>query len=164
MKKPESLRAKLTAAFPELAADPNRLRMWTEKGALHHHMAPGNYNFVVTYTLTVVVEEWSHPAITLWVLLLDWLRIQQPDLVTPSNANGVFFEADILTTEDGDLSFDLPLREAIRVMRREDGGFNMEYVAEPDPLFPDTVPLFPETPLLKSIWVEGRQLLPEDLP
>lgn len=163
MKKPESLRAKLTAAFPELAADPNRLRMWIEKGSLLHCMAPGNYNFGVRYTLTVVVEEWSHPAITLWVLLLDWLRIQQPDLVTPSS-DGVPFEADILNAESSDISFDLPLREAIRVVRREDGGFNMEYVAEPDPLFPDTVPLFPDTPLLKSIWVEGRQLLPEDLP
>lgn len=163
MKKPESLRAKLTAAFPELADDPNRLRMWIEKGSLRHHMAPGSHNFAVHYTLTVVVEEWSYPAVMLWVLVLDWLRIQQPDLVVPANEDGVAFEADILTTESSHISFDLPLREAIGVTRREDGGFDMEYVPELNPLFPDAEPLFPDGPLLESIWVEGRQLLPEDL-
>lgn len=167
MKKPESLRAKLVAAFPELAADPNRLRMWIEQGSLQCNAAPDNLNYGVRYTLTVVIEGWSLPAIMIWVLLIDWLRIQQPELLTPAHnegERGVPFEADILTATESDISFDLPLREMIRVARRPDGGFDMEYVAEKNVLFPDAQPILPNGPLLQSVWVEGRKLLPEELP
>lgn len=168
MKKPESLRAKLIAAFPDLASDPARLRMWIERGSLQCNMAPDNLNYGVRYTLTVVVEGWDLPAIMIWVLLIDWLRIHQPELLTPSHNNegerGIPFETDIISATESDISFDLPLREMIRVERRPDGGFDMEYLAEPNVLFPDAAPILPEGPLLKSIWVEGRQLLPDDLP
>lgn len=166
MKKPESLRAKFLAAFPgEFGADNQRLRLWIEKGSVQCWAGADNLNYTVKYTLTVVVEGWRWPAITLWVVLLDWLRVQMPELLTPALAeDGVQFEADILSAEESDISFDLPLRESIRVHRREDGGFDMQYIEEADPLFPDAAPIVPEAPLLKSIWVEGRQLLPEDLP
>ena len=167
MKKPESLRQKLVTAFPELADDPKRLAMWIEKGSLQSHMAPGNLNYMVRYTLTVVVEDWEQPAIMLWVLLIDWLRIHQPALITPAQtegANGVPFEADILTATSADISFDIPLTESIRVTARPDGGFDMEYLPELSPLFPDAEPILPNAPLLRSIWVEGKQLVPDDLP
>ena len=72
--------------------------------------------------------------------------------------------ADTLTATESDISFDLPLREMIRVNPRPDGGFDMEYVAEKNVLFPDAQPILPNGPLLQSVWVEGRKLLPEELP
>lgn len=167
MKKPDSLRAKLVSVFPELARDPHRLRMWIEKGAVKCRAAdptPGeNLSYRLDYTLTVVIEEWTQPSLLIWIVLLDWLRIQEPALLTAANAKGLEFEADLLSDTKADISFDLPLSEAVIATRREDGGFDMRVREEPDPLMPDTVPIVPGGERLKSIWLEGVQLVPDPL-
>lgn len=165
MRKPDLLRAALTTAFPELARDPDRLSLWVDEGGqVRHHMG-ANLNFAIEYRLSVEVRAWTHPSIMLFAVLIDWLRIQQPDLVTPGNSKtGISFEADLISAEEADIGFDLMLNEGVRVTKRPDGGFNMTYVVEPDPLMPDTAPILPSAPLLESIWVDGVQLVPEDLP
>jgi hypothetical protein len=136
MIKPASLRARLVAAFPEFATDPDRLRMWVEAGR-NRLWAGQNLNFETSYTLTIIVESWTHSPLMIWAVVLDWLQIEQPERVTPSAPEAFAFEADILDTGAFDLEFKIDLSEAISMIKREDGGFDMAPVAEPDPLFPD---------------------------
>lgn len=167
MKKPDSLRAKLVGVFPELDRDPHRLRMWIEKGAVKCSASDPtqgeNLSYRLDYTLTVVIEEWTRPSLLIWIVLLDWLRIHEPALLTAANARGLEFEADLIANEKADISFDLPLSEAVIATRREDGGFDMRVLEEPDPLMPDTVPIVAGGERLKAIWLDGTQLVPDPL-
>jgi len=156
MRKPDSLRAAITAVFPELAKDPHRLRLWIEEGHVRCHAGEDNLNFTLEYTLTVVIEEWTRPTLMIWPVLADWLRIQQPDLLTVANSKAAIpFEADLISNQKADISFELALTEPVIVTRREDGGFDMRVVPE--------VPLFDiNGPPLISISDTERQLVPDD--
>lgn len=169
MKKPDLLRARLTEAFPdEFGKDSNRLSLWIEEGHIRCHAAPGNLNYSVCYKLCVSITGWALPSVMIWSVLVDWLRVQQPDLLTPAkSATAIPFEADLISETVVDIGFDLQLVEPVRVTKREDGGFDMIIVSEPDPLFPDAAPLLPSGPLLKSIWIDDQpigvhQLVPDD--
>ncbi|XAI96264.1 tail protein [Microcystis phage Mae-JY29] len=157
MKKPDSLRAALTAVFPELVTNPNRLRLWIEKGHVRCHASEDNLNFTLEYTLTVVIEEWTRSTLMIWPVLCDWLRIHQPDLLTVANSKAAIpFEADLISNQKADVSFDLALTQPVLVTRREDGGFDMREVSEA-PLFAAGGP-----PLIRISDTE-RQLVPDDL-
>ncbi|MEJ6008680.1 phage tail protein [Novosphingobium aquae] len=167
MLKPDSLRARLTEAFPDaFARDATNLSMWVDQGHVRCHAGPDNLNFTVEYKLCVSITGWTLPSIMIWVTLIDWLRAQQPDLLSPANsAAAIPFEVDLVSADEVDLGFDLALTEPVRVTRREDGGFDMRVAAEPDPLFPDAAPLLPSGPLLKSIWAPGLnpvQIVPDE--
>lgn len=168
MKKPDSLRAKLTEGLPDLARDPNRLRIWIEEGHVRCHAQDpelgGNLSFTLEYKLTVVIEGWAQSQLLIWILLIDWLRVQQPDLLTPANSRtAIPFEADLLSEKEADISFDLKLTEPVKVTRRPDGGFDMQVIAESDPLMPDAVSMIPGGAPLTSLWLDGVQLLPDPL-
>lgn len=157
MKKPDSLRAALTAVFPELVTNPNRLRLWIEKGHVRCHASEDNLNFTLEYTLTVVIEEWNRSTLMIWPVLCDWLRVHQPDLLTVANSKtAIPFEADLISNGKADVSFELALTQPVTVVRREDGGFDMREVSE--------LPLFDVGgPPLISIRDTERQLVPDDL-
>ena len=157
MIKPNSLRARLTEAFPdEFAKDSTRLALWIEEGHVQCNAAPDNLNFAVSYKLSVSIEGWRLSSALIWIVLIDWLRVQQPDLLTVSQSGtAIPFEVDLINNEEADIGFDLRLTEPVRVARREDGGFDMVVVPEPDPLFPEMGPLLEPGPLLKSIWAPG---------
>lgn len=168
MNKPDDLRAKFVSVFPELARDPNRLRLWIEQGHVRCHAADPtqgeNLNYSIEYKLTVVFEAWAKSSLLIWIVLIDWLRINQPDLLTPAQSRtAIPFEADLISDVEADVSFDLMLTERVKVTRRDDGGFDMQAVAEPDPLFPDTVPLIAGGAGLTRISVDGVQLVPDPL-
>jgi hypothetical protein len=168
MLKPDSLRARLTEAFPDtFVNDGARLSLWIEEGHVRCHAAPDNLNFVVEYKLCVSITGWSLSSLLIWITVIDWLRVQQPDLLTPANSAKAFpFEADLISAAETDIGFDLLLTEPVRVTRRADGGFDMRVVPECDPLFPDAGPLL-EGALLKQIWGPGghnpEQIVPDPL-
>lgn len=153
MIKPDSLRARLTEAFPdEFGHDAARLALWIEDGNVRCNAAPDNLNFSLSYKLSVSVEGWRLHSAMLWIVVIDWLRVQQPDLLTPgSSATAIPFEVDLISTQEVDIGFDLQLTEPVRVTRRADGGFDMIVVPEPDPIFPEMATLLPSGPLLTSI-------------
>jgi hypothetical protein len=166
MKKPDSLRAALTQAFPdEFANDAARLSLWIEEGHVRCHAGPDNLNYSVEYKLCVSISGWRMSSLLIWVVLIDWLRVQQPDLLTwAQSKRAIPFEADLISNVEVDVGFDLTLTEAVRVTRRDDGGFDMIVVEEPDALFPDAEPLLCSAPLLKQIWAPGlhpEQIAPE---
>lgn len=168
MNKPNSLRAALTAVFPELARDSNRLHLWIEEGFVRCHAAdptPGeNLSFAIEYTLRVWIEKWSRESILIWIIVLDWLAVQQPELLTPGkSANSLLFETDLDSEKEADIGFELKLTERVTAVRREDGGFDMQVVAETNPMMPDTVRMVENGEDLASIWLEGVQLVPDPL-
>lgn len=159
MQKPADLRAHLVARLPELERDPERLKMWLDRGTIRATQSAG-HGFVYDYTLNLVVTDWTdHPSI-LMVLILDWLRRHQPDLIASSAAPGFSFEADIIDKDVIDLSIDLALSEVVTVARRVDGGFDMEHQVEPETMFPDDLPIVDGDPTLTELWWRGERVLP----
>jgi hypothetical protein len=159
MLKPNSLRARLTAAFPDdFGQDAQRLAMWIEEGQVRCHAGEDDLSFSVEYKLSVSITGWRLPSPLIWITVIDWLRIQQPDLLTPGkSATAIPFEVDMISNDEVDIGFDLQLSEPVRVTRRPDDGFDMQIVSEPNPLFPDAAPLLPDL-VLQSIWVDGAPL------
>jgi hypothetical protein len=161
MLKPDSLRAALTAADPELARDPQQLIMWIDQGAIASPMTAA-LHFTYAYQLNVLLIGYARKQLPLAFAMLQWLRVQQPDLLTPGKS-AVTFEVDFMDNSSVDLQFKLQLTEQVRTVRREDGGFDMQYVAEPNPLFADDLPIggLDPVPALSSIWFDGERLVPD---
>ncbi len=157
MLKPAAIRAALTAHLPELDTDPDRLRLWIDKGSVRTSQT-ASFAFELAYTLNIVVTDWTHPPIILFAILNDWLRRYQPSLVASQAADGYSFEADIMTNSAIDLSIDLALTEAIVAVPREGGGWDMTIVEEPE-CFPDDFAPVPPVPL-REIWWKGERLVP----
>lgn len=161
MRKPDSLRAAIAAAIPDFAANPDRLIMWIDRGSVIGRGTPSD-NFGYSYRLNILVTGFSGHQAVIAIAILDWLRINQPDLLAPGK-DAFTFEADYLDNRTIDLALELQLTEAVRVTRRDDGGFDMVIADEPDPLFDDDRPLGAATPPppLRQIWFEGERLQPD---
>ncbi|MGO4703824.1 phage tail protein [Dyella sp. 2RAB6] len=98
MKKPDSLRAALVAALPDLARDPERFLVFIDKGSLHATYVPG-LSFECAYTLNIILTDFAEDPLIVWVALLAWLSANQPELLdnVDLRREGVSFEADITT-------------------------------------------------------------------
>ena len=159
MQKPALLRDHLTARLPELARDPERLKMWLDNGSIRSTQT-ASLGFQWSYKLNIVVTDWTdHPSIIM-VLIVEWLRRHQPDLVASTAAPGFVFEADIIDDKTIDLSIDLDLTEVVAVTRREDGGFDMQHVEEPLTMFPDDLPIEETAPTLTELWLGDERVIP----
>ena len=165
MEKPASLREHLVSRLPELARDPERLKLWIDQGTVRSSQT-ANLSFQYGYTLNLLVTDWTaHPSI-LFVLLLEWLRRHQPDLVASNSAPGFAFEADVIDKNVVDLQVTLALSEAVITTRRNDGGWDMQHLVEPETMFPDDSALSaPAAPLTELWWRDERVLpLPDPAP
>ena len=162
MIKPAAIRAMLTAYLPELARDPERLRMWIDKGRVRTRQTE-SFSFELEYRLNIVVIDWTDEPVIIFALLNEWLRRYQPDAVASQAASGYTFEADIATNTAMDLSIDLDLSEPVRRVPKDDGeGYNLQVVEEPES-FPDEFATVPPV-LLKEIFWKGERLVPLDAP
>lgn len=130
VKKPEGLKRLLLAAVPGLAADPTRLAMFIDKGKLATR-ANGSLSFEYSYTLNIVVQDYSGEIDDLMVPLLAWISEQQPDLLERDPREPFTFESEILDSDAADVSIDLELTEAVRVVRKPEGGFTATHLDEP---------------------------------
>lgn len=161
MKKPDLLRAALVAIDPELARDPQALIMWVDQGTIASPMTP-SFSFAYSYQLNVLLLGYGRKQAPLAIAMLDWLRVQQPDLLQPNKA-AIAFEVDFMDNASVDLQFKLQLTEQVRTVKRPDGGFDMEFLAEQDPLFTDDLGIggVDPVPPLSSIWFNGERLIPD---
>lgn len=134
MRKPDSLRAALVAALPDLARDPERILVFIDKGSLHATYVPG-LSFECAYTLNIILTDFAADPLIVWVALLAWLSANQPELLdnVDLRRDGVAFEADILDSAKCDLSIKVKLSESVVVKRSEDGRLDIEPIAEPAP-------------------------------
>lgn len=141
MQKADSLRAALTTWFPDLARDPDRLRLWVETGKVRSisGTASGTVrHFAWEYTLSVLISDWAGDPSSLALVVNDWCLTNAPELL--QQGAGYAFDADILDSGSFDVQFALPLTERVLVTARPGGGWNLQHPAEPAPLFPDDEP------------------------
>jgi len=131
MKKPEQLRAHLSAALPVLQSDPQRLKLFVDEGHIVATSAPG-LSFEYRYTLTLIVTDYRGSPDTLIVPLLAWLREYQPELFDNVDLReAIRFEAEILDHQRVDLELQIPLTERIGVQEIAPNGYQIEHFPEP---------------------------------
>lgn len=138
MIKPADLRARLTAAIPDLVQNPDKLLVFIDAGSIVGTFAPGQ-SFEYRYTLNLILTDFAgHPDAAM-VPLMAWLRTQQPELLAnPALRDQISFEADVLSNDLVDLSIKIPLTERVGVHPRAAGGYDVEHY--PEPIFDDTLP------------------------
>lgn len=132
MIKPDSLRAHLTAALPELRRDPDKLLVFIDRGSLVGTYAPG-LSFEYRYTLNLILTDYAGLPDAVMVPLLVWLAAHQPELLAnPSLREQITFEVDVLANDKVDLDIKLPLTERVGVHARVGGGYDVEHYPEPE--------------------------------
>ena len=131
MYKPKSLRKALTDAVPDLARNPEMMRIFIDNGKLASTLA-ASLSFENQYTLNVVVTDFTGDIELLLVPIQAWLRIHQADIMTTDEGRkkGFTYFADINSNDSADISISLMLTE--RTIVREDGDkLHVESVPEP---------------------------------
>lgn len=157
MKKPATLRAALAAALPEFAGDETRMRIWVEDGSAQSRLT-GSLAFGFSYRLNLLLVETKSDIALVALPVFRWLQVNQPALLTPGN-DGFTFDVDVLDNETADILIQLQLDEMVTVAPLEDGGFALNYLPEPDPLFDDfSAPAdLPEVPPLSAVTTAAAQ-------
>lgn len=135
MRKLNSLRDAITAAVPDLAQNPANLRIWVDRGTVGGTLTPG-HGLTFSYRANVLVKEMAADMSVLAHALTTWLRVEQPDRLTPGT-EGLSFEVDVLSNTATDVLVQVDLRESVTATPNEDGSFALAYLPEPDPLFDD---------------------------
>lgn len=131
MKKPIDLRAHLIQWVPDLAANPDKLHVFIEKGRIATKIGAG-LGFEYHYTLQLIITDFAESADVLNVPLLVWIQTNQPDLLldTEKRDRAIAFEAEILDHDKIDLALTLELSERVLV-REVASGFECEHIGEP---------------------------------
>ncbi|MCQ4314482.1 phage tail protein [Stutzerimonas zhaodongensis] len=132
MNKPESLRAHLVAAVPELKRNPDRLLTFVDNGSMRSTAAPG-LSFEYSYTLNIILTDFAGHPDAVAIPLFAWVLVNQRELMEnlEKGRDAIKFEADILDNSKVDLSITLPLTERVIVKRRADGTLQVSHPAEP---------------------------------
>lgn len=135
MLKPASLRAAVEAALPDLRANPDRLLVFIDQGALRCTAAK-SLSFEYSYTLQLVVTDYAQHADTIMVPVLAWVASHQPELLSnPDRRDGIRFEADLINHTTMDLAVSIQLTERVVVSTHPDGTHTTQHLPEP-PLDP----------------------------
>lgn len=140
MYKPKSLRKALTDAVPDLARNPDMMRIFIDNGKLASTLAT-SLSFENQYTLNVVVTDFTGDIELLLVPINAWLRIHQADIMTTDEGRkkGFTYFADINNGDSIDISISLMLTE--RTIVKEQGHeLHVEQAPEPQPPEPVTRP------------------------
>ncbi|SEI83443.1 P2 phage tail completion protein R (GpR) [Azotobacter beijerinckii] len=132
MNKPESLRAHLLAAVPELRHNPDRLLVFIDKGRLRS-TAAGGLSFEYGYTLNLLFTDYAGHPDAIAIPLLAWLLVNQSELLVnlEKGKEAIQFEADVLANDKVDLSITLPLTERVIVRKQADGTLQVTHAEEP---------------------------------
>lgn len=155
MKKPDSLRAHLTTALPELARDPEELSIYVTGGTIATRHGE-NLGFEMRYTLHLVMLNYRGAPEQVFLPVLLWLRTNQAELILnhESGVKDIAFNVDVLGNDAVDVEITLPLTEAVDVLPDGAGTWKMSVR---DEQLPDDMLTDPLT-LLRQIWAPG---LPE---
>lgn len=132
MLKPSSLRQHLEAACEWLRANPDKLIVNIEGGGIALTGAVSR-SFEYRYTLALTLLDFPQHPSALFVPIIQWLEINQPELIlNPARQEqGLRFEADILNNSSADLAIRLQLTERVKVTLNPDGTHTAEHLAEP---------------------------------
>ena len=96
----------------------------------------------------------------LFFVITEWLRDQQPELLTPG-AQGFSFEVDVLDERKWDVQIVLKLDECVDAFATDKpGAWNLAVRDEQIPIDPDSLPLRDAMGPITSIWSHGTQIAP----
>lgn len=131
MKKPQSLRAHLLSAIPELERDPERILIFVDEGKIRSTMATG-LSFEYAYTLNMILTDYTGDLAAISIPVLDWIRVNQSELMANLDKAhaGIKFEAEILANDKVDLAIQLHLTERV-IVKKDQQTITTEYPAEP---------------------------------
>jgi P2 phage tail completion protein R (GpR). len=129
MRKTNDLRAWLTSCVPILAAAPDKLQIYLDKGTICSR-AGKSLSFEYRFTLTVLICDYPGDADEIVIPMLAWIEREQPDLLQRAEADAFQFQAEILDSNCADIEFSLEVTEPVLVTRRTDGsGFDVSHPA-----------------------------------
>lgn len=155
MKKPGHLRDALTTALahkPGLATDPDRLIMTATEWRPCADMRPGS-GLQLAYTLEMTFLDFDGDPLEITIPLIRWLaRYQHDVLVSREGGRPVDGTFEFLQHGKFDAHIKLNLTERIRYQPRAGGGFDVEYIDEPEPMS------FEEGEPLHQLFLNGEQL------
>lgn len=155
MQKPDDLRAYLVAQLTDLSTNPECLRIWIEEGTIKTSLTASRA-FELRYKLNIAIIDYTASPLGIFMVINEWLRCHQPDLIASQAADGYEIQAEIMTNNSLDLALTLPLSEAILCTKRPDGS-GWDLIARPE-LCDDMTG--EDAPRLKEIWWRDEQLLP----
>ena len=165
MLKPDSLRAALTAAVPDLRNDPDRLRMFIDKGNLIATAAPA-LAFEYRYRLQLLILEFAGHPDQIMVPLISWVAVHQNELLANPDRrrDGISFEAELLDSKRVDLAIELALTERVTVRPAAGGGQDVIHHPEP-PIEPGFGPeVDGDNPQLWRLFLGADELLRWEAP
>ncbi|MFZ6772319.1 phage tail protein [Undibacterium sp. SXout7W] len=117
MYKPNSLRAHLTAAIPDLKRNPDKLLVFADKGSLHTTRTASR-SFEYAYVLNIIVTDYGGEEDALMVPLLDWITVHQADLLgNEDKSKGIRFMVDFNNHNSVDISLELNMTERVIVQQ-----------------------------------------------
>lgn len=132
MNKPNSLRAHLLGAVPDLGRNPDRLLMFIDAGTIRSTAAPG-LSFEYSYTLNLIFTDYAGHPDAIAIPLLAWLLVNQSEILVnlETGRDAIRFEVDVLANDKVDLSITLPLTERVIVKPQPDGSLQVTHADEP---------------------------------
>ncbi|WP_343463993.1 phage tail protein [Pantoea sp.] len=141
MLKPQHLRQRLLDSVPLLQAHPDSLTLLTESGRIVSTLA-ASLSFEYHYRLKVAIAAFSGEMDGVIVPMLDWLRVNQPDLMATKEKqrDGFTFQTHPVSDTAYDITIDLQLSERVRVTR-DGAALHIEHVSETSPPEDDERPL-----------------------
>jgi hypothetical protein len=115
MKKPTELRAHLTQWVPDLAANPDKLHVFIERGAIATKLGAG-LGYQYAYTVQIIITDFAEPA----DVLQDPVRRDK----------AIAFEAEIIDHDKIDIAITLDLTERV-IVGAVLGGYECTHLGEP---------------------------------
>lgn len=153
MRKLETLTQAIFAALPELENNPDRIRIWIERGSARSTQTKSR-SLSFAFQANVLVTEMASDITVLFLAIFEWARVNQPELMMP-NSGEIGFDADILDNSTADILLQLQLDQAVGAVIAQDGGYTLNYQGEPDPFDPAIMSIIApdEAPPLKGVTV-----------
>ena len=154
MRKPDSLRAHLTAALPELQREPDALTIYVTGGTIAARIG-ASLGFEYRYKAEIVLLNYRGDPGQIFLPLLVWIGENQIELLLNHQAgvSDIGFEVDPIDNQAVDVQITLPLSEAVDVQPGGDGGYAI--APRPEPAIPGTEPLSEQLALLREIYAPG---------
>ena len=130
MLKPQQLRKALTDSVPLLQRNPDSLNVFIDSGRIVSTLAT-SLSFEYQYRLNMVITDYTGNIDLLIVPLLEWLRVNEPDIMATKDKqqNGFTFKADVISDTASDISIDLQLTERV-IIRRVGDELHVEHIGE----------------------------------
>jgi len=130
MLKPNQLRKVLTDSVPLLQRNPDSLNVFIDSGRIVSTLAT-SLSFEYQYRLNIVITDYTGDIDLLIVPMLEWLRVNEPDIMATKDRqqNGFTFKADVISDTASDISIDLQLSERV-IVKQVGEALHVEHVGE----------------------------------